>query len=286
MRIEERKGFVLLDKITARSKERYRERLQTIKKKWIVHGKEEWNVFGSGVREHFAQSSPWTTFHGIDNYDEQSIRAEMNQRRDTLHKQGKKMLIVEHFGQGRAGMEFGADKVITSGLTEYSGIPPEDQVVGDAMEEDNEKKLKAKIINAKNNNHSLQMVIFRPVGGMSVNSLNLYAFRTFYAQLRTAYELLDEDGILLIGSFGLGTDIALLTTMLEASGCHNLIMSGSNKSAMGIRKTSSIRSSLPTEIEWARAQPDILQKLIQLDTQDARTHTSPPRIRVPARREN
>ncbi len=277
---EEKKLLELLDRITARSKERYEHRLALLKEKRIVDGKEEWNVYNSGVREHFERGGHWTTFNGIGGYTEQSIKDEMEKRRNALHAAGKKLLVVEHFGQGRVGTELEADKVIVSGLTQFSGAPANvEQVVGDALDDASEKEMEEKIRSAQANGYSLQLVIFRPVGGLSLNSQNVYAFRKLYAQLRTAYELLDEDGLMFVGAFGSNLEMTLLQDMFKATGYQRLLLDKSGKDAIGIRKRSSVGTELPTEIEWARKHKLLFRILLGLDVHDAQSLMQPrPRI--------
>jgi hypothetical protein len=269
-----REGQVLelMNRRTARSKEHYLARLEYVKEGRIIHGKEDWSVYASGVKEHFGSGrEPWATFFGVGGFDEKSIRTEMQKRRDTLHEQGKQMLMVEHFGQGVAALELGADRVIVSGLTKYSGAPQHvEQIVGDALSEEKTKEMYDTILRAKNENScSLQAVFFRPVGGLSSNSMSLYAFRTLYKQLRQAYELLDEDGLIFIGTTGTDMDVQLLQNLLLSTGCQDILMLGQQTDRMGIRKKSSVRASLPTEEEYARANPDAIKKLIALDERDA-----------------
>jgi len=259
-----------LDDRTEAAKERYLNRLERVKRLRTIDGKETWNAFDGDLLDYFDAGSHWINLRGIGGYDVDKLKKEMSRRLELIHALGKKMLMLDLMGQGRACVQLGADKVFTTGLmkfnSRYSNV---EQVIGDALSDEKTAELYNKIIDAeRNENYSLQVILFRPVGGLSISSMNLYVFRTLYKRLQELYDLLDDGGLIFISTIGSDLDTELLEAMLRATGCEDILLTSPKRGKLGIRKSASKHSRLPSELEAARATPGLIEQLMKMDDED------------------
>lgn len=265
-----------LDKRTARAKERYEEYVKTVREMGSSGGRKTiqgWGVFGSeltGAKGYFGADRD-IAFTGAGGYDEEILALELAHTRTDTEK---RILAVDFFGQGRACIELGADSVIATTLLPQKDIPNEvETILGDALSEEVSTRTFERIQQLKNEGHTFQLAFFRPVGGLYPVSTNLYVLRTLMERFRQVYSLLDEKGLLFIGSMSVSDyDIGFLKHILELCGIKGIIKEPITKNGICIQKNSHICKHFPSETEIAMKYPALIRRLINLDENDRSTY--------------
>ncbi|MBI5456670.1 hypothetical protein HY969_02925 [Candidatus Kaiserbacteria bacterium] len=265
-----------LDDRTAKAKERYENYIETVHAMADDNSRKNiqgWGVFGSeltGAQGYFGADRN-LAFTGTGGYDEESLALELAHARTDTEK---RILAADFLGQGRACIDLGADAVIATTLLPQKDISSEvETILGDALSEEVSNRTFERIKQLKDEGHAFLLAFFRPVGGLYPVSTNLYVLRTIMERFSQIYDLLDEKGLLFIGSMSVSDyDIGFLKYIIELCGLEGIIKEPITKSGICIQKNSRICKHFPSETEIAMKYPALIRRLINLDENDKSTH--------------
>lgn len=231
-------------------------------------GIERWGEHDSSLERYFSGKY---NFLGLGGYDAQKLKDEVK----GVQERGQKVLVLDLMGQGRPGIELGADAVIATSLVDHKEADQRiEQISGDALDPHTSEKLFARVQELQDGQDvRLHTTFFRPVWGLADSALNLHAFRSLYNDVRRLYGLTMDGGNIFLQTTRAGHDIRLLIEILAEfypGSYENIVHSPHAAVALHIKKNSSLCAGFPTEEEVLRRIPSLERRLTDLDMLDKR----------------
>jgi len=267
---------------------RYLERLASAKKIYEARIPEDirilgsspnegWDFFGSPLVDQPEKGRPigyfspngQESFAGIGGFSAEKFKEEIDRFRNDPANQDRKVMILDTFGQGTPFVEI-ADEIVATTLTKNPRTPPGvTEFNGDALSSAVSEQMFAHLRSRIREGFALRASFFRPVGGLQSVARNLYVIHTLYERLQTIYKLTDEGGLIFIQTAGSGGyDISFLKEILASEGFESIASTDAfpENLRMLLRKDSAVCKSLPTVMEIAAKHPDIMKRLLNIDT--------------------
>ncbi len=238
---------------------------------------EGWSFYNSPLFEdepisgrpigYFNANNP-NSFYGLGNFSAEKFEKEIARFHNDPAHRDKKVMILDAFGQGTPFGEM-ADEIVATTLTKNPRNPPKvTEFNGDALSSAVSGRVFAHLRARIREGYALRATFFRPVEGLARAARNLYVIHALYEHLRTIYELTDEGGLLFIQTAGSGYDISFLNEILTSEGLESIKSTDTfpENLRMLLKKDSAVCKSLPSVMEVGIRHPDIIKRLLNIDT--------------------